>query len=123
MESKEDVQSEDLFQSAFSLIKDRESVVTSSAPCLVASQQPGRSLPLSHLIGITIVKFFFMQCLLTFLQSKDKHGNGQLGHIKRRKVSSMHYDKLARHFSFYLCSLSVTFFPTDNSIAIYLLFF
>jgi hypothetical protein len=31
------------------------------------------------------------------MQRKDKHGNGLLGHVKKRKVFSLHYDKLARH--------------------------
>ncbi|KAF9680256.1 hypothetical protein SADUNF_Sadunf06G0102400 [Salix dunnii] len=48
---------------------------------------------------------------------KDRHDNGLLGHIKKRKVSSMHYDKLARHViagmcfglkSFQLCYTSLS---------------
>ena len=31
------------------------------------------------------------------MQQKDPHGNGLLGHVKRRKVSSLHYVKSARH--------------------------
>lgn len=31
------------------------------------------------------------------IQQKDQHGNGLPGHVKRRKVSLLHYDKSARH--------------------------
>lgn len=54
-----------------------------------------------------LTSFLPLICFYWFMQQKGLLDNGLLGHVKRRKVSSLHYGKLARYVAVHLLFIFV----------------